>query len=92
MANPKRKINRRVDEPENPYAYQITFRTTAKLSAQWSSLRGLCKKFGHNEMSPELFREVLIPAMKSYVAARGYVDRAKESRLSRAEKKLVASI
>jgi hypothetical protein len=79
----RNKINHRVDEPDNPYAFQITFRTSGKLSAQWSSLRGLCKKYGHDERTPELFREVLLPAMKAYVAQRGYIDRAKEERLAK---------
>ncbi len=77
----KKKINRRVDEPDRVYAYQITFRTDARLSAAWSSLRGLCKKHGRDEKTPELFREVVLPAMKDYVSRKGYVDRAKAERM-----------
>lgn len=80
MSNDKKKINRRVDEPDRVYAYQITFRTDARLSAAWSSLRGLCKKYGRDEKTPELFREVLLPAMREYVSRKGYVDKAKAER------------
>jgi len=73
-----RKINRRIDEPENPYAYQITFRTTRELSGAWSSLRGLCKKYGHDEKTPEIFREIVLPAFRAYISSKGYIDRAKE--------------
>lgn len=72
-----RKINQRADEPENPYSYQITFRTSRVLSGRFSSLRGLCKKYGHNEKTPELFEKVILPAMMKYVSDRGYIDLAK---------------
>ena len=76
--NRKLKINRRKDEPEYPYSYQITFRTNRALSAAWSSLRGLCKKFGHDEKSPELFRTIVLPAMRQYV--KPYARRAADER------------
>lgn len=75
-----RKINRRADEPENARAYQVTFRTTARLSGAWSSLRGLCRKYGHDELTPELFAEVVLPAMRRYVSERGYLDAARAAR------------
>ena len=80
MGRARRRINGRVDEPENPNSYQVTFRTTARMSGAWSSLRGLCRKYGHGELTPELFREVVLPAMREYVSRRGYVDLAKEAR------------
>lgn len=78
----KRKINHRADEPSNPHSYQITFRTTRELSGAWSSLRGLCKKYGRNESSAELFRDVVVPAMQRFISASGYLERAKADRLA----------
>ena len=76
----KLKINGRMDEAGNPNAYQITFRTSRKNSAEWSRLRGLCARSGHDEKTPELMERVLLPAMRDYVARKGYVARAKSAR------------
>ena len=73
-------INGRTDEAGNRNSYQITFRTTRELSARWSSLRGLCKKFGKDEVTPELFERVVLPAMREYVWRMGYVENAKRAR------------
>ena len=88
-------INGRTDEAGNRNSYQITFRTTRELSARWSSLRGLCKKFGKDEVTPELFERVVLPAMREYVWRMGYVENAKRARaeaanrpMERAEAKL----
>ncbi len=76
----KLQINGRKDEIGGEHSYQITFRTNRKLSAEWSKLRGLCKKFGHYEKSPELFEKVVLQAMRKYVADRGYVGYAMATR------------
>lgn len=73
-----KRINPRQDEPGNKFNCNIAFRTDAKTAALWSSLRGICKKFGHDEKSPELFEKVVMPAMRKYVAQSGYLDQAKE--------------
>ncbi len=80
MSGRKLAVNGRVDEIGNPNSYQITFRTTRALSARWSSLRGLCRKFGKDELTPELFEKVVMPAMRDYVWRMGYVDKAKQAR------------
>jgi len=78
---PKRlKINGRKDEAGNANAYQITFRTSRKNSAEWSRLRGLCARSGHDEKTPELMEKVLLPAMRDYVARKGYAERARRIR------------
>ncbi len=79
------KINRRKDEEGREFSWQITFRTNRRFSAEWSRLRGLCKKFGHFEKSPELFEKVVLPAFRRYIADMGYVEAAREYRK---EKKL----
>ncbi len=76
----KLKINCRKDEIGKEHSYQIAFRTTRKLSAEWSKLRGLCKKFGHDEASPELFEKVVLVGMRKYVADKGYVGYAMATR------------
>ncbi len=80
-----RRINGRVDEQGNPHAYQISFRTTRALSGAWSSLRGLCRRYGRDEATPELFEKVVMPSMREYVSRMGYLDRAKEERKEAAE-------
>lgn len=90
MSAETRRVNGRVDEPGNPNGYQITFRTTRELSAAWSSLRGLCKRFGNDERTAELFREVVLPAMRDYVGRRGYLDRAREDAERRKAEKAAA--
>ncbi len=90
MKDRELKINGRSDEADNPNSFQITFRTTRGMSAAWSSLRGLCKKFGHNELTPELFEKVVMPAMKRYVSEQGYLDKAKAEREAAKGKEAVA--
>lgn len=76
------KINGRRDEIGREFSWQITFRTNHKNSAEWSRLRGLCKKFGHYEKSPELFEKVVLPAFRRYIAEKGYVEAAREARMT----------
>lgn len=76
-----RRINGRRDEPNRRNNCQITFRTTLRLSGAWSSLRGLCQYAGHGETSSELFDKVVLPAMREYVAKRGYAEKARERRM-----------
>lgn len=90
MNDKELKINGRSDEAENPNSFQITFRTNRETSAAWSSLRGLCKKYGHDELTTELFEKVVMPAMRGYVARMGYVDRAREEREAAKGKEAVA--
>lgn len=72
-----RKLNPRADELGNKFNVNVAFRTDAKTAAMWSSLRGLCKKFGHGEKSPELFEKVVMPAMRVY--CKNYLAEAKKS-------------
>lgn len=74
------KINGRRDEIGREFSWQITFRTNRRYSAEWSRLRGLCKKFGHFEKSPELFEKVVLPAFRRYIAEKGYAEAAREYR------------
>lgn len=80
----KRKINARRDEPARKHNYQITFRTTRRASGAWSSLRGLCERFGRREASYELFEKVVLPAMRDYVEGNGYLGRARAHRADEA--------
>ncbi len=70
-------INGRKDEIGRENSYQVIFRTNRQLSAEWSKLRGLCKKYGHYEKSYELFEKLVLPAMRKYIAAQGYIDAAR---------------
>lgn len=79
------KINQRPEEAEYENSYQVIFRTNRQLSAEWSKLRGICKRFGHNETSPEFFKAFIMPAMRKYVEDKGYVGRARAARKAQAK-------
>lgn len=74
----QRHYNGRIDEPENPYSYQITFRATSRTSGRFASCMGLVKKFGGKKTMIEIFEKVLLPAMEEYV--RPLADMARAER------------
>lgn len=74
----KRNYNARAGESEAMNSYQITFRTNRKLSGQFASCKGLIKKCGKKMTMISLFEQVIMPAMREYVAP--LAEQAKKER------------